>query len=87
MVGDPDQRLKEDPLRILRAIRFHLVYKFIIEKNLEEAMRDRFYLLNNITSAKIQSEIDKINQSDVDLAMKRDIFKQFDIANLKGVIK
>ena len=87
MVGDPDKRLKEDPLRILRAIRFHLVYKLIIDERLEEAMRDRFYLLNNITDAKIRMEIDKINQYDVDLSMKKDIFEQFDIANLKGVIK
>ena len=87
VVGDPDKRLKEDPLRILRAIRFHLVYKMILDERLEEAMRDRFYLLNNITDAKIQSELDKINQYDVDLKMKRDIFEQFDIANLKGVIK
>ena len=87
MVGDPDKRLKEDPLRILRAIRFHLVFKLIIDEKLEEAMRDRFYLLNNITDAKIQMELDKINQYDVDLRMKRDIFEQFDIDNLKGVIK
>ena len=87
MVGDPDKRLKEDPLRILRAIRFHLVFKMIIDARLEEAMRDRFYLLNNITDAKIQSELDKINRYDVDLRMKKDIFEQFDIANLKGVIK
>ena len=87
MVGDPDKRLKEDPLRILRAIRFHLVYKMILEADLEEAMRDRFYLLKNINAAKIQSELDKINQYDVDLRMKKDIFEQFDIANLKGVIK
>ena len=87
VVGDPDKRLKEDPLRILRAIRFHLVYKMILDERLEEAMRDRFYLLNNITDAKIQSELDKINQYDVDLRMKKDIFEQFDIANLKGVIK
>ena len=86
MVGDPDKRLKEDPLRILRAIRFHLVFKLIIDARLEEAMRDRFYLLNNITDAKIQMELDKINQEDVDLTMKRDIFAQFDIANLKGVV-
>ena len=87
MVGDPDIRLKEDPLRILRAIRFHLVYKLKIDDDLLEAMKDRFYLLNNITAAKIQSEFDKINKYDVDLEMKREIFAQFDIVNLHGVIK
>ena len=87
MVGDPDQRLKEDPLRILRAIRFSLVLDFIIEPSLLEAMKDRFYLLRNITDAKIRMELDKINAYDVDLKKKKDIYEQFDIVNLKGVIK
>ena len=87
MVGNPDQRLKEDPLRILRAIRFHLMFKLKIDSRLFEAMRDRFYLLENITDAKIRSELDKIDYSRVDPKDKKEIFAQFDIANLKGVIK
>ena len=87
MVGDPDQRLKEDPLRILRAIRFHLMYHLKIEQSLLEAMRDRFYLLGNITDAKIRSELNKIDYSKVDAEDKKQIFAQFDIANVKGVIK
>ena len=87
MVGNPDQRLKEDPLRILRAIRFHLMYKLTIEKTLWEAMRDRFYLLENLTDAKIKSEVKKIDDSKVDPQMKKDIFAQFDVPNIKGVVK
>ena len=87
MVGNPDARLKEDPLRILRAIRFHLMYHLKIEKSLLEAMRDRFYLLENITDAKIRSELDKIDYQKVDQKDKEEIFSQFDIANLRGVIK
>ena len=87
MVGSPDQRLKEDPLRILRAIRFALMFNLTIEKTLFEAMRDRFYLLSNITDAKIRSEINKIDESQIDLEMKKELFREFDIANLKGVIK
>ena len=87
MVGNPDQRLKEDPLRILRAIRFHLMFNLKIEKNLLEAMRDRFYLLENITDAKIRSELNKIDDTKIDLKQKNEIFAQFDIANLKGVVK
>ena len=87
MVGSPDERLKEDPLRILRAIRFHLVFNLKIDGELLEAMKDRFYLLSNISDAKIKMELDKINAYDVDLKMKKDIYQQFDIANLKGVIK
>ena len=87
MVGNPDQRLKEDPLRILRAIRFHLMYHFEIEKSLMEAMRDRFYLLKNITDAKIESEMSKIDLTKSTREEKEEIFSQFDIANLHGVIK
>ena len=87
MVGNPDQRLKEDPLRILRAIRFHLMYHLKIDKELLEAMRDRFYLLGNITDAKIRSELNKIDYAKVDEKDKNQIFAQFDIANVKGVIK
>ena len=87
MVGDPDQRLKEDPLRILRAIRFHLMFNLEIENSLLESMRDRFYLLENITDAKIKSELAKIDYSRVNPEDKKEIFSQFDIANLKGVVK
>ena len=87
MVGNPDERLKEDPLRILRAIRFHLTFNFKIEDSLLEAMRDRFYLLKNITDAKIESELSKIDLTKSTREAKEAIFSQFDIANLHGVIK
>ena len=87
MVGNPDERLKEDPLRILRAIRFHLMFNLKIEDKLMEAMRDRFYLLKNITDAKIESELSKIDLTKSTREAKEQIFSQFDIANLHGVIK
>ena len=87
MVGDPDIRLKEDPLRILRAIRFALMFNLTIEPTLYEAMRDRFYLLSNITDAKIKSEIEKIKEDDINLKYKKELLSEFDIANIKGVIK
>ena len=87
MVGDPDTRIKEDPLRILRAIRFHLMHHLIIEESLLKAMHDNFDLLRNITDAKIRSELNKIDDTVVDQKEKMDIFAQFDIANLVGVIK
>lgn len=87
MVGDPDTRIKEDPLRILRAIRFHLMHHLKIEESLLKAMHDNFYLLRNITDAKIRSELNKIDDTVVDQKEKMNIFAQFDIANLVGVIK
>ena len=87
MVGDPNIRLKEDPLRILRAIRFCLTFNFRLDSDLEKAMKKNFPLLRNITDAKIKSELNKINYQLVNPTLKDKLFQQFDIANLQGVIK
>ena len=87
MIGDPNTRIQEDPLRILRAIRFHLMHRLVIEPALLEAMHRNFSLLKKVTDAKIRSELDKIDDAQVNLAEKKAIFQQFDIANLQGVIK
>lgn len=87
MVGDPDKRIKEDPLRILRAIRFCLLFDLKIDEDLFKAMKKHFQLLQNLTDAKIRSELNKIKDSEVNQEAKKDLFAQFDIANLQGVIK
>ena len=87
MIGDPDTRIKEDPLRILRAIRFHLMHQLTIEQSLLKAMHDNFVLLKKVTDAKIRSELNKIDDTVVNQDEKNAIFQQFDIANLRGVIK
>ena len=87
MVGDPFLRTKEDPLRILRAIRFYLMHDLTIDDELLQAMYENFPLLKKVTDAKIRSELNKIDDNTVDQAKKKAIFQQFDIANLVGVIK
>jgi len=44
-VGNPEDRLKEDPLRIQRGIRFKVKFGFTIEQKLAEAMEKLGYLL------------------------------------------
>ena len=87
MVGDPFLRLKEDPLRILRAIRFCLMFNLKIDSELYQAMQENVGLLKNITDAKIRNELNKIDYQIIDKDYKEQLFKQFDIANLRGVIK
>ena len=87
MVGDPFARTKEDPLRILRAIRFALMHDLTIEETLLKAMHENFSLIKKVTDAKIRSELNKIDDSIVDQNKKKAFFQQFDIANLVGVIK
>lgn len=58
-VGNPDDRFQEDPLRILRALRFAVRFKFQIEKNTVAAMRRHMKLLDHIAIERKQSEFTK----------------------------
>lgn len=56
-VGDPNKRFTEDPLRILRAMRFESKLGFAIEPCTEMAMRDHRYSLQHISAERINSEL------------------------------
>lgn len=60
MIGEPDVRLAEDPLRILRAIRFATVLNFNIESSLLKSIVDNYYLVKNLSKKRIRDELDKI---------------------------
>ena len=60
MVGDPNIKLKEDSLRILRAIRFATSLNFRLEKNLKNAITKNKELLKNLSYYRKKEELDKI---------------------------
>ena len=55
-IGDPAKRIKEDPLRILRAERFAKKLNFIIEPKSLEAIENNRQLLAKINPDKIKEE-------------------------------
>ena len=59
MIGDPNIRLKEDPLRIIRVIRFAADYALSLDKDLEDAIRNNVGELNNLNPEKIQLDLKK----------------------------
>lgn len=67
MIGDPYIRLKEDPLRILRAIRFAHKLNFEIDNNLKQAIIYHQELLKKLNKDKIKEELKKflMNQEEL----------------------
>lgn len=59
-VGDPDERFKEDALRLMRAIRLASQLSFQIETQTLKAIRDNAALLANISRERVRDELMKI---------------------------
>ncbi len=59
-IGTPSIRIQQDPLRIVRALRFSLVYNFTIENATYEAIKKYFILTKKITTSRLETEIKKI---------------------------
>lgn len=59
-VGDSDTRFKEDPLRMLRAVRFSCKLNFIVDAVTFDAMVTNAHLINNISHERIREELCKI---------------------------
>ncbi len=60
MIGDPEVRYKEDPVRILRAIRLATKLDFTIEPGTAAPMKPLAYTLESIPSARLFDEILKL---------------------------
>lgn len=61
-IGDPYQRVQEDALRIIRALRFVSVLGFDIEDHLLQAMKEHQGLVELIAIERIQVEVQKLCQ-------------------------
>ena len=60
MIGDPATRYREDPVRLLRAVRFAAKLGFDIEKNTRAPMNELAPLLESISPARIFDETLKL---------------------------
>jgi len=60
VIGDPETRFTEDPVRILRAIRFSAALDFTIEESAREAIRAQAALLEGCSSSRLYEEIQKL---------------------------
>jgi poly(A) polymerase len=60
IIGDPIQRYQEDPVRLLRAIRFAAQLDFKIEENTSSPIYEMNYLLHQISPARLFEEVLKL---------------------------
>lgn len=60
MIGNIEQRIKEDPLRILRALRFKIQLNFEIERELDIFIKNNLELITILSRYQIQHELEKM---------------------------
>ena len=85
MVGKPQKRIVEDPLRIIRALRFVIDYDLTLDPKLEETIRKNISLLDRLNGEKITQDLKKIKC--VDKAKIVKILNNFNIKHLYDVIE
>lgn len=59
-IGNPEKRIKEDPLRILRAKRFIIEYGLFIDEKTKEIIHKNLCLLKYISKGKLEEENRKL---------------------------
>ena len=78
LMGDPETRYREDPVRIIRAIRFMAKLDFGIAPDTEEPIRRLASLLDDVPAARLFEEILKLFHGGHALKTFR-LLRQFDI--------
>ena len=89
-IGNADEKLKEDALRILRAIRFATVLNFKIDKDLEHAIKKNISNLKDLSFHRKKEELNYIFRSPnyeygISLIYKYKLDKVLEISNLKKI--
>jgi len=60
MQGNIKQKLEDDPLRILRGVRFASTLNFEIDKELYELIKNNYKLVSTLSNTRIKQELNKI---------------------------
>lgn len=90
MVGNPKYRLKEDSLRILRAIRFSTILDFKLDDELKKYIKKYGYLLKDLSYFRKKEELEKIFLSDnvlkgIELIKELELDKHLELSNLDNL--
>jgi len=91
IVGNSRYKLKEDCLRILRAIRFATILDFELDNNLIKSIKKNGYLLKKLSYFRKKEELDKIFSSPnvkkgISLIQELGLDKPLELSNLDKVV-
>ena len=91
-IGDPYFKIKQDSLRILRAIRFASCLNFKIEDNLKNAIKENKDLLKDLSYERKKEELTKIFTSDnkaygIKLLKELDLLEVLELINIDNVLR
>jgi tRNA nucleotidyltransferase (CCA-adding enzyme) len=91
VVGNPNIKFYEDPLRILRGIRFATTLDFNITNETKASMMDNKIFLSKLSYARKKEELDKIfassnNKKGIELLIKLKLSDELNIKEIKNII-
>jgi tRNA nucleotidyltransferase (CCA-adding enzyme) len=91
MVGNPRNKLKEDALRILRAVRFATVLDFELDDHLKKYIRKYAHLVKKLSYYRKKDELDKIFTSynvkkGIKLLKELGLLPYLEISNLDKIV-
>ena len=91
-IGDASFKIKQDSLRILRAIRFASCLNFKIEDSLKKAIKENKDLLKTLSYERKKEELTKIFTSDnkaygVKLLKELDLLDVLELTNIDNVLR
>ena len=91
MVGNPKKRLKEDALRILRAVRFATILNFKIDSNLKKYIKKYGYLLKKLSYYRKQEELERIFISKnasygIELLKELNLVEHLELSNIDSLV-
>lgn len=87
-VGNSEIKIKEDSLRILRAIRFSVMYNLKIDDELDLTLKKHSYLVSKLSYDRKKEELNKIfkyKDKCLDLLLKYNLDKYLELKNLKNI--
>ncbi len=84
VIGDLNQKLTEDPLRILRAVRFSIILDFTLDEEIISFIKKHKDLIKSLSYTKIKAELDRIFSSKrAGIGIK--VLKDLDLLDVLGI--